>query len=170
MRAIPSPTKPCGLGPPSPAVRERSSKRDTSYCSPSPAWRERVLSGAKRVRAGHRRDRWLLVRVAAQNIGQSRLRAIFLGLAVMLGVGVGFSSFVAGWALHAGITLSFARMGADLVVVPHAVLVNITSNLLTVQPTDETLDAALANTLGALPGVARVAPQRLVPALVDGRP
>ena len=122
------------------------------------------------MRAARRRDRWLLVRVAAQNLGQSPLRAIFLGVAVMLGVGVGFASFVAGWALHAGIAASFARMGADLVVVPRAALVNITSSFLTVQPTDETLDAALAGTLEAIAGVARVAPQRLVPCWSTGVP
>jgi putative ABC transport system permease protein len=116
-----------------------------------------------------RRDRWMLARVAAQNLGQSRLRAIFLGLAVMLGVGVGFASFVAGWALHAGIATSFARMGADLVVVPSATLINLTSSLLTVQPTEETLDAEMATALGSIAGVARVAPQRIAAALVDGR-
>lgn len=122
------------------------------------------------MRVARQRDPWLLIRVAAQNVGQSRLRAVFLGVAVMLGVGVGFASFVAGWALHAGIAASFARMGADLVVVPRGALVNITSSLLTVQPTGETLDAALATALGSIAGVARVAPQRLVPVLVDGRP
>ena len=67
-------------------------------------------------------DRWLLIRLAAQNVGRRRLRAIFLGVAVMLGVGIGFASFVAGWALREGIAVSFARMGADLVVVPRATL------------------------------------------------
>jgi len=47
--SLPSPTKPSGLGPPSPTVRERSFEHTGS--SPSPAPRERVLSGAKRVRA-----------------------------------------------------------------------------------------------------------------------
>src|SRR5437667_398160 len=116
-----------------------------------------------------RQDRWLLVRVAAQNVGRRRLRAILLGLAVTLGAGVGFASFVAGWALRAGIATSFSRMGADLVVVPRGTLVNITSSLLTVQPTDETLDAGMATTLRAIAGVARVAPQRIVASLVDGR-
>lgn len=115
-----------------------------------------------------RRDRWLLLRVAAQNVGRRRVRAMFLGIAVMLGVGVGFSSFVAGWALRAGIATSFSRMGADLVVVPRATLVNITASLLTVQPTDETLDVETAKTLGAIAGISGVAPQRIVPSLVDG--
>jgi putative ABC transport system permease protein len=116
-----------------------------------------------------RHDRWLLIRLAAQNVGRRRLRAIFLGVAVMLGVGIGFASFVAGWALRDGMARSFSRMGADLLVVPRATLVNITASLLTVQPTDETLPADLAQRIAAIPGVAQVAPQRIVPALVEGQ-
>jgi putative ABC transport system permease protein len=115
-----------------------------------------------------RNDLWLLVRLAAQNVGRRRLRAIFLGAAVMLGVGIGFASFVAGWALWQGMAQSFSRMGADLLVVPRATLVNITASLLTVQPTDETLAAELAQRIAAVPGVARVAPQRVVPTMVEG--
>jgi putative ABC transport system permease protein len=117
-----------------------------------------------------RGDRWLLVRVAAQNVGRRRWRAMFLGLAVTIGVGVGFASFVAGWALWAGMGTSFSRMGADLVVVPKGTLVNITASLLTVQPTERTLDVGLAERLAAVPGVARVAPQRIVPMLINGEP
>jgi putative ABC transport system permease protein len=113
---------------------------------------------------------WLLVRVAAQNVARHRLRAIFLAVAVMLVVGVGFASFVAGWALRAGMTTTFSRMGADLVVVPQSTLVNITSSLLTVQPTDATLAADMTTSLRAVAGVGRVAPQRVVPMLVDGQP
>ncbi|HEY6993609.1 MAG TPA: ABC transporter permease, partial [Xanthobacteraceae bacterium] len=109
-----------------------------------------------------------LIRLAAQNVARRRLRAIFLGVAVMLGVGIGFASFVAGWALRDGMATSFSRMGADLVVVPRATLVNITASLLTVQPTDETLADGLAQPIAAIPGIAAVAPQRIVPALVDG--
>src|SRR5215471_3511300 len=115
-----------------------------------------------------RNDLWLLMRLAAQNVGRRRLRAIFLGAAVMLGGGIGFASFVAGWALWQGMTQSFSRMGADLLVVPRATLVNITASLLTVQPTDETLAAELAQRIAAVPGVARVAPQRVVPTMVEG--
>ena len=113
---------------------------------------------------------WLLLRLAAQNVGRRRWRAILLALAVMVGVGIGFASFVAAWALSAGMTTAFSRMGADLVAVPRGTLVNITSSLLTVQPTEETLAADLAVPLGAIAGVARVAPQRIVPILVDGQP
>jgi len=118
--------------------------------------------------AHRRHDLWLLIRLAAQNVGRRRLRAVFLSAAVMLGVGIAFASFVAGWALREGMATSFSRMGADLVVVPRGTLVNITSSLLTVQPTDETLPADLAERIAAIPGVAKVAPQRIVPALVAG--
>src|SRR5262249_57336274 len=36
------------------------------------------------------------------------------------------------------------------------------------QPTDETLPTDLAQRIAAIPGVAQVAPQRIVPALVEG--
>ena|SRR6516162_1049541 len=113
---------------------------------------------------------WLLLRMVAQNVGRRRLRTILLALAVIVGVGVGFASFVASWALHAGTATAFSRMGADLGVVPRGILVNITSSLLTVQPTDETLAVDLARSLRAIAGIARVAPQRVVPILVDGQP
>jgi putative ABC transport system permease protein len=115
-------------------------------------------------------DRWLLLRLAAQNVGRRRLRAIILAVAVMLGVGVGFAGFVTGWALSNGIAANLARMGADLLVVPRNTLVNITASLLTVQPTNGTLPSDLADKLSVMPGVARVAPQRIVPVLVDGQP
>jgi putative ABC transport system permease protein len=54
-------------------------------------------------------------------------------------------------------------------VVPRGTLVNITASLLTVQPTDATLPADLAQRIAAVPGIARVAPQRMVPALVEGQ-
>ena len=61
-------------------------------------------------------------------------------------------------------------MGADLVVVPVGTLVNITSSLLTVQPTDQEFDASLGEKLWTIPGIAQVAPQRIVRAEVEGRP
>ena len=113
---------------------------------------------------------WLLIRLAAQNVARRRVRALFLGLAIMLGVGVGFATFTTGWAINAGVSTSFARMGADLVVVPRDTLVNLTSSLLTVQPTEETLDSAMTDTLKAIPGVGRVAPQQIVQTLIGGHP
>src|SRR5438270_656595 len=111
----------------------------------------------------------LLIRLAAQNLGRRRLRTLLLGLAVALAVGVGVAGLVTGWALSDGINASFSRMGADLVVVPRGTLVNITSSLLTVQPTDETLEAAIVQRIAGIEGVARAAPQRLVRVSVEGR-
>ena len=115
-----------------------------------------------------RRDHWVLIRVAAQNVGRRRLRAVLLGVAVMLGVGIGLASFVAGWALRTGIATSLSRMGADLVVVPKETLVNITSSLLTAQPTGSSLDGGMAKSLAAIPGIARVASQRIIPSVIGG--
>jgi putative ABC transport system permease protein len=112
---------------------------------------------------------WLLTRLAAQNLARRRLRAIFLGLSVTLAVGVGLACLITGWALRGAVASGFARMGADLVVVPQKALVNLTSSLLTVQPTDETMDGGAGKLLAAIPGVAAVAPQRLVQATVEGQ-
>ena len=103
-----------------------------------------------------------MLRVAAQNIVRHPLRAGLLGLSVTLAVGVGFAGFVGGWALRDGVATSFSRMGADILVVPAGALVNLTSTLLTVQPTESELDSALAAQIRDIPGVGNVAPQRVV--------
>lgn len=117
----------------------------------------------------NRRSHFLLLRLAAQNVGRRRLRTLFLGMAVMISVGVGFSAFVVGSALREGVSTTFSRMGADLVVVPYGTLVNITSTLLTVQPTDQDLDSALGDALRHTPGIGKVAAQRIVRAEIEGR-
>jgi len=110
-----------------------------------------------------------MFRVAAQNIGRRLLRAVLLGLSVTLAVGVGFAGFVGGWALRDGVITSFSRMGADIVVVPAGALVNLTTTLLTVQPTESELDSGLAAQIRSIPGVGNVAPQRVVRARAEGR-
>jgi putative ABC transport system permease protein len=111
----------------------------------------------------------LLIRLAAQNLGRRRMRALLLAASVALAVGIGIAGLVAGRALGDGIAASFSRMGADLVVVPRGTLVNLTASLLTVQPTDETLDAGVVPRLAAIAGVARAAAQRQVRVVVEGR-
>jgi putative ABC transport system permease protein len=110
-----------------------------------------------------------MLRVAAQNIVRRPLRAGLLGLSVALAVGVGFAGFVGGWALRDGVATSFSRMGADILVVPAGALVNLTSTLLTVQPTESELDSALAVQIRDIPGVGNVAAQRVVRAQAEGR-
>lgn len=87
----------------------------------------------------------------------------------MIAVGVGFSAFVTGWALRDGVLTTFSRMGADLVVVPHGTLVNITSTLLTVQPTDQELHTEFGEKFRAVPGVTKVAAQRILRVGVEDR-
>jgi putative ABC transport system permease protein len=110
-----------------------------------------------------------MLRVAAQNIVRRPLRAGLLGLSVTLAVGVGFAGIVGGWALRDGVATSFSRMGADILVVPAGALVNLTSTLLTVQPTESELDSSLAAQIRDIPGVGNVAPQRVVRAQAEGR-
>src|SRR5258708_1914241 len=112
----------------------------------------------------------LMFRVAAQNVGRRPVRSALLGLSVMLAVGVGFAAFAGGWGLRQGVATSFSRMGADIVVVPAGTLVNLTSTLLTVQPTDKDLDIGLADQLKSIPGVGIVTPQRAVRPQAGGRP
>jgi putative ABC transport system permease protein len=117
----------------------------------------------------HKFDGWLLARLAAQTLSRRRLRVFLLALSVAMAVGVGLASLVLGWSIRDGISTDFSRMGADMIVVPRDTLVNITSSLLTVQPTDESMEAALTGKLAKIPGVERVAPQRLVSAMVEGQ-
>ena len=55
--------------------------------------------------------RWLLIRVAAQNVGRRPARAIFLCAAVMIGVGICFASLIAGLALRNGMATGDTRHG-----------------------------------------------------------
>ena len=102
---------------------------------------------------------WLFTRLAVQNLGRRPARAALLALTVAVGVAAVFTAVTLRRAIQASMAVGFSRLGADLLVVPRATRVNLTSALLTVEPTTHTLDAALADEVGRLPGVARVAPQ-----------
>jgi len=90
------------------------------------------------------------------------MRTILLVLAVALGSGAVFGALTLLHGIERSMTAGFHRLGADLLVVPEATMVNLTAALLTVQPTVETLDGRLVEELARLPGVARVAPQTLL--------
>ena len=109
-----------------------------------------------------RTARRLYLRLALQNLGRRRMRTILLVLAVALGSGAVFGALTLLRGIERSMTAGFHRLGADLLVVPEATMVNLTAALLTVQPTVETLDGRLAEELARLPGVARVAPQTLL--------
>ncbi len=99
--------------------------------------------------------------MACQNLLRKPTRTMLLITAVALVTGAVFASTIVGRGIQAAMERSFARMGADLIVVPAQALVNITSALLTVQPTEATLDTALAEKIKAIPGVEKVATQTI---------
>ncbi|MBA3856591.1 MAG: ABC transporter permease [Cyanobacteria bacterium PR.3.49] len=102
---------------------------------------------------------FLFSRLALQNVLRKPARTIMLVLAVTLSTGGVFASYTVANGIKDSMDTSFSRMGADLVVVPANAMVNITSALLTVQPTDETLDAGLVAEIEKMDGIAQAAPQ-----------
>jgi putative ABC transport system permease protein len=105
--------------------------------------------------------RWLLGRLALQNLGRRKARSLLLMAAVAIGTGVIFTGATLMRSIDASMALGFTRMGADLMVVPERALTNITAALLTVEPTDLALDAdALAK--AKLDSVGRYAPQKIL--------
>jgi len=109
-------------------------------------------------------------RFAMQNLGRSRSRTVLLTLAAALGSGVVFGTLTVLRGIEQSMTAGLHRLGADLLVVPEATMVNLTAALLTVEPTSHTLDARLAGELARVPGVGRVAPQTLlrIPVVAGG--
>jgi putative ABC transport system permease protein len=104
---------------------------------------------------------WLFIRMALQNLMRRPTRTFMLVLAVALGAGAVFASYTVAHGIETSMQRSFSRMGADLIVVPEDAMVNITSALLTVQPTESTFPAGLSNDITQLDGVAQVAPQTI---------
>jgi putative ABC transport system permease protein len=103
----------------------------------------------------------LFCRMALQNTQRRPTRCLMLVLAVMLGTSAVFASYVVSRGIACSTEQSFARMGADLIVVPADAMVNITSALLTVQPTEATIDRAVAAQVAKIEGVEKVSGQTL---------
>jgi putative ABC transport system permease protein len=103
----------------------------------------------------------LFLRMALQNAQRRPTRTLMLLLAVALGTAAVFASYTVANGVAASTEQSFARMGADLIVVPSNTMVNITSALLTVQPTEEVVKPEVMKEVAALDGVAEVAPQAI---------
>ncbi|MGH7334225.1 MAG: ABC transporter permease [Candidatus Rokuibacteriota bacterium] len=112
------------------------------------------------MRPAARRRPWLFVRLAAESAKRRPVRTVLLALTVAIGVGAGFATVIVRQAIEDSLALGVARMGADILVVPRATLVNLTTALLVAEPTPHTLEAGLADEVARLPGVDAVAPQR----------
>ncbi len=109
----------------------------------------------------HNNQKLIFTKLAFQNLLKRPTRTTLLLLAVAIGSGAVFSTVVVARGIQASIAMSFARMGADLVIVPEKTMVNITSALLTVQPTDETLAPQVLDKIASLEGVEQAAPQTI---------
>ncbi|MBC7998559.1 MAG: ABC transporter permease [Leptolyngbya sp.] len=103
----------------------------------------------------------LFTRLAFQNLLRRPARTFMLVLAVAMATGAVFASFTVARGIESSMEQSFSRMGADLIVVPADAMVNITSALLTVQPTEALIDVKQVDEIGRIAGVARVAPQTI---------
>jgi putative ABC transport system permease protein len=103
----------------------------------------------------------MFFRMALQNAQRRPTRTFMLLLAVALGTAAVFASYTVARGVASSTEQSFARMGADLIVVPEKAMVNITSALLTVQPTEETIAPSAIAGIAALDGVAQVSPQTI---------
>lgn len=102
---------------------------------------------------------FLFTRLALQNVLRRPARTLMLVLAVTLSTGGVFASYTVASGIKNSMDRSFSRMGADLIVVPSKAMVNITSALLTVQPTEELMDAKLVSRIEQMEGIAQAAPQ-----------
>jgi putative ABC transport system permease protein len=103
---------------------------------------------------------WLFFRLALQNLGRRPARASLLAFTVAVAVAAVFATFVVRRVIQDSMAVGFDQMGADLIIVPHDTLVNLTPALLTVEPTPYTLDAGVFEEVARIPGVEAVAPQR----------
>lgn len=105
--------------------------------------------------------RWLLLSLALQNLGRRKARSLLLVAAVALGSGVVFTGAVLMRSIDRSMAVGFARLGADLMVVPEGALTNITAALLVVEPTELALDADVLDKAG-LASLGRIAAQKIV--------
>ncbi len=110
----------------------------------------------------------ILLRLAAQNVGRAGLRASLLALAVMLATGVAIAGIGLGWALREAGDVALSRLGADLLVLPHGTPA-APGGLVAAPSAEVELDPTLAARIAATPGIARIAPQRVLRAELDGR-
>jgi putative ABC transport system permease protein len=83
-----------------------------------------------------------------------------LAFAVAVGGSAVFGASVLRQTIQSGLATSLDRLGADLMIVPRETTVNLSSALLTVEPTRHWLDPATAEEITRLPGVEIVAPQQ----------
>jgi putative ABC transport system permease protein len=93
-----------------------------------------------------------------------------LAFAVAVGGSAVFGASVLRQAIQDGLGTSLDRLGADLMIVPRETTVNLSSALLTVEPTRNRIDSATALEIARLPGVEVAAPQQYFALPTAGNP
>jgi putative ABC transport system permease protein len=109
--------------------------------------------------AGPANVRFLLTRLALQNLARRTGRTALLLMAVAICAGAIFTGVVLLRSIEGSMAVGFTRLGADMLVVPQGALTNITAALLTAEPTEFTLNNAVLGRLSGLKGIRRIAPQ-----------
>jgi putative ABC transport system permease protein len=103
--------------------------------------------------------RFLLTRLALQNLGRRTARTALIVMAVAICAGAILTGVVLLRSIEGSMTVGFTRLGADMLVVPQGTLTNITAALLTAEPTELTFDDTMLGRLSSLKGIRRTAPQ-----------
>ena len=103
--------------------------------------------------------RFLLGSLALQNLGRRKARTLLLVAAMTVCSGALLTGAVLMRSIEASMAIGFTRLGADMLIVPTGTLTNITTALLTAEPTELTLDGEMLPHLTALKGVRKTAPQ-----------
>lgn len=106
-------------------------------------------------------SRWLLLELAAKNLGRRQTRTCMLIAAIAISSAVTFAGIVVMRSVVSSMEVGLSRMGADLMVVSESTLTNISNALLTVEPTDETLPADAISGAG-IGGLSKVTAQRVL--------
>ncbi|ADH88329.1 protein of unknown function DUF214 [Ancylobacter novellus DSM 506] len=106
-------------------------------------------------------SRWLLLELAAKNLGRRQTRTCMLIAAIAISSAVTFAGIVVMRSVVSSMEVGLSRMGADLMVVSESTLTNISNALLTVEPTDQTLPADAISGAG-IGGMSKVAAQRVL--------
>ncbi|QRG04681.1 ABC transporter permease [Xanthobacter dioxanivorans] len=111
--------------------------------------------------------RFLILRLALQNLGRRRTRTGLILAAVAISSAIAFAGAVMMRSIETSMEVGFSRLGADLMVVAQDALANITVALLTVEPTDSTVPAGLLE-MADIPGIGRATPQRVFRTSLSG--
>src|SRR5262245_64571396 len=87
--------------------------------------------------------RFLLGRLALQNLGRRKARTLRLLAAMAICSGAVFTGAVLRRSIETSMAVGLTRLGADMLIIPAGTLTNITAALLTAEPTDLTMDESV---------------------------